>query len=644
MGVASEDPIQGLSHLPLDADEKLERAWFQDSVAWLKSVPPGARTELLHRLAVGITEADPGLDLKARFRRMWTEAFAPKLFVEAGLPESTSLAHEMVRRIQRRVLPQLESRLDLCTALHAAELEQADADWIANLTDEAASEWAPLVGATPDDILIALRLLAVQAAAIGLSADVMELMPHRWEHDSPFYALVEKTVRVDPGCIEDYTALEDTVIECKLSSGVAHARLEEEGVSSDLVFKLDLVISQLDRMSTLLLLAQGKEDGRKFAAMLVQGLAVERGIHGLVRSSINRLARRIVEHTSRSGEHYIASSRVEWRTMGRGAVGAGAITAFTAIFKYALAAMPLAPLWTGIALSLNYTASFVLMQFLGWPLASKMPSMTAAALEQAMNKEDGSKAEVRLVAAICRTQSIVTAGNLLGAITTSLLIDLSFQWITGHAYLRPEAALHGVESMRLLGSLTVPFAAMTGCFLWISSLFAGLTVNWMARHNLSEAVRESRRVRQVLGVQRAIKLGALLDHHLSGVVGYTCLGLLLGLLPLVSVFAGVPVEVRHITLASASLTYDVRSLILSHQLPWIGTAWAVLGLAATGVCNFTVSFALGLWLAIRARRLDARGRKRLARALWNEFRSKPAKFFWQDELLPEESVHVGNTF
>ena len=44
-------------------------------------------------------------------------------------------------------------------------------------------------------------------------------------------------------------------------------------------------------------------------------------------------------------------------------------------------------------------------------------------------------------------------------------------------------------------------------------------------------------------------------HHLSGVAGYACLGLLLGLLPFVSVFVGIPVEVRHITLASASLAY-----------------------------------------------------------------------------------------
>src|ERR1035437_9749593 len=87
------------------------------------------------------------------------------------------------------------------------------------------------------------------------------------------------------------------------------------------------------------------------------------------------------------------------------------------------AAMALAPLWTGIAHSLNYTASFVLMQFLGWMLASKMPSMTAAALCSALEKDDGMRSEVSLVTAITRTQTIVTVGNLLGAIPASILID-----------------------------------------------------------------------------------------------------------------------------------------------------------------------------------------------------------------------------
>ena len=61
-------------------------------------------------------------------------------------------------------------------------------------------------------------------------------------------------------------------------------------------------------------------------------------------------------------------------------------------------------------------------------------------------------------------------------------------------------------------------------------------------------------------------------------------------------------------------------------MPWGAVWWAGFGLLATGLLNFSVSFALGLWLAVRARSLDTRGRKKLIGALWNQFRKHPAEF------------------
>jgi site-specific recombinase len=392
------------------------------------------------------------------------------------------------------------------------------------------------------------------------------------------------------------------------------------------------MFAQLERMEALLRVISGPEDARVFGAMLVRGFAEERGIRSLLRNSVNRVARQVVTHTGKTGEHYIAASRSEWRWMGWGAVGAGGITAFTALFKYRFAAMGLAPLWTGMAHSLNYTLSFVLMQFLGWRLASKMPAMTAAALCGAMEKEDGMQSEVQLVAAITRTQSIVTIGNLLGAIPMAILIDLFIQANNGHPVLAHEAAMHGLESMNLWQSLTIPYAALTGCFLWLSSLFAGWTANWMMLNHLPEAMAQSRRIPRFLGPHSGFDVAQFVKNNLSGVAGYTCLGLLMGLLPFVSVFAGIPVEVRHITLASASLAYDLSALAKGGALPWPDVFWAGCGLAATGVLNFSVSFALGLWLAVRATDLDTRGRKRLIGALWNEFRRQPATFLWRHEF------------
>jgi len=635
MEVVSSDPVQALAVLPHDQSPQSERQWLQNSLAWLKSFPPDKRTERLRSLAEGICAQHV---TKERFQQIWGNAFAPRLLYEPGLPEATSLPRALIARVKGRLLPQLEDELNLYAALDMAALDNKDAEWVAGLSNEDVAPWRELLSGSAGDFPVAIRLLALQAASIGLSREVMKVMPYRHETESPFYHVVEAADRLarSPERSDLDNRLQKIVFQCWVAAGLAHARMEEQGVSSDLVFRLDLLIVQLQRIDVLLRVVSNQEDGRLLGSILIRAFADKGGARSLLRNSVNREARRIVIHTGKSGEHYIAGSRSEWVKMGFGAVGAGGITAFTALFKYAFSAMGLAPLWIGIAHSLNYTVSFVLMQFLGWGLASKMPSMTAAALCDALDKQDGMQSEVELVAAITRTQTIVTIGNLLGAIPLAVLIDLFIQWESGYPFLSNEIAMHGLESMNPLLSLTIPFAALTGCFLWLSSLFAGWTANWMVLNNLPEAIAQSRRIRSSLGDESAIKLAEIVKHHLSGAAGYVCLGLLLGLLPFVSVFAGVPIEVRHITLASASLAYDLSSLVWHGTLPWWDVWWAALGLLATGLLNFGVSFALGLWLALRARNVDTSGRRELMAALRNEFRTHPSRFFWRHELRPSE--------
>ncbi len=622
------DPLQALAALPLGQSAQIERQWLQETLAWLKSASPEKRGPLFQGLAEEILAQAA---LQEKFQQIWVRAFAARVYAEAGLPEATSLAREFLTRVKSRILPQLEDALDLYAALQTAELDREDAQWFAGLSQQAVAPWRELLATSAGDFPVAVRLLALRAAGIGLSRAVMKVMPHRFETESPFFDLVEAAggFAKFPADSVARRRFHEIVLRCRVSAGISHTRMEEQGVSSDLVFRLDLVIAQLDRIEMLLRVISGQEDGRAFGCTLIRAFAGERSVHILLRNSVNRVARQVVTHTGKSGEHYIAGSRRDWFLMGCGAVGAGVITAFTAMFKYMFAAMALAPLWIGVAHSLNYTVSFVLMQFLGWRLASKMPSMTAAALCDAMEKDDGMQAEIKVVAAIARTQTIVTLGNMLGAIPLAVLIDLFLQWLGGNPFLSPQTAHHGVASMHPLRSFTIPFAALTGCFLWLSGLFAGWTANWMVIHRLPAAIAQSRRVRAILGGEAAAEFGEFVDRHFSGVAGYVCLGLLLGLLPFVSVFAGVPLEVRHITLASASLAYAVSALAWSGPLPWREVAWAACGLLATGLMNFGVSFALGLWLAVRARNLDTRGRRTLLRELWNEFRRHPAAFLWK---------------
>jgi len=327
------DPVQALAILPLDESAQTERQWLQTTLAWLTSVPPEARTERLRHLAEGIC-GNPVT--RERFQHIWIKGFAPKVYSEAGLPEATSLLRELIVRVKRRLLPQLEDELDLYAALRRADLDEEDADWVAGLSDEDIAPWRELLGGSASDLPVAIRLLALRAASIGLSGGVMKVMPHRHETESPFYDLVDVagSFARSPSRPDERKRLQEIVLQCRISVGLSYARMMEQGVSSDLVFRLDLLFAQLERTEALLRVISGQEDGRVFGSMLVRGFADERDVRSLLRNGVNRVARQIVTHTGKSGEHHIAASRSEWRRMGWGAVGAGGIMAFTALFKY----------------------------------------------------------------------------------------------------------------------------------------------------------------------------------------------------------------------------------------------------------------------------------------------------------------------
>jgi site-specific recombinase len=114
----------------------------------------------------------------------------------------------------------------------------------------------------------------------------------------------------------------------------------------------------------------------------------------------------------------------------------------------------------------------------------------------------------------------------------------------------------------------------------------------------------------------------------SGAVGYVCLGFLLGLTPFLAAFAGIGLEVRHITLASASVAYDISAFFHTAGAPLGAILAAAFGVAVTGLLNLTISFTLGLWLAVRARNLGVGQRRTLLRAVAREMRHSPARFLW----------------
>ncbi|HJW08874.1 MAG TPA: hypothetical protein VJ483_04520 [Holophagaceae bacterium] len=609
--------------------------WLEAALRWLKEAEGAGRTARLRALEEGLRRHPGGLDLRIKLGAAWNHASAIRLLAETGLPDRPTLLGEGLQRIVDRAVPKWDSEEDLYALLNRLDLDEADAEWILSLGDAVLEPWSAFLQPGPGTWVQAARLLAHRAAAVGLSRDLLDLDPEASDASSPFFVL-PKTVRewgAHPDDPERQQAWDACRAACRAELAKALARLDARGVSTDLVFRLELLEGMLHRIDILLHASAGQEDGRAFAAELVRGAARQRSVSDLVRGILKRLARKVVEHTGETGEHYIASDRKEWRAIGWAAAGGGVITAGTALLKYGLGAAPLAPLFAGLGLALNYTVSFVAMQLLGLTLASKQPAMTAASLAAALEKENGLAEEVELVAAISRTQVIATLGNVFATIPVALGICALWKLLGPGPPLKAEAALHGLAALHPFRSWTLVYAAVTGVFLWMSSLAAGWAANWSAYRRLPEAMARSPRLIRAFGTAGAARVGAFVRRHLSGIVGYTALGVLLGFVPVfISRFVGLPLEVRHVTLQAASLALDAGSLWGTADFHWSQALGALGSIALIGVLNFGVSFALALRTAMRARDLSAKGRRELRRAILVALNRQPGRFLWAPKI------------
>jgi site-specific recombinase len=582
------------------------------------------RTSRLRRLHEALSERG----LEHLLSEEWNHASAIRLLAETGLPDRTSLLGEGFLRVVDQIIPRLDPEGDLYALLDGLELDEADAAWIEGLPEDLRRPWGPLLAPPQDTWVHAAGLLAHRAAAVGLSRDLLALEPEGSDADSPFFNLT-RTVRQcgeRPSDAASRAAWEDCRAACTAVLTRAHASLDARGVSTDLVFRLELLEAQLRRIDHLLAFSAGEGDGTAFVAELVRGSAEQHGLLVLLRTTVKRLARKMVEHTGDTGEHYIARDRREWRAMLWSAAGGGVLTAGTALFKYGLAAMPLAPLLMGLALTFNYSASFILMQLLGFSLASKQPAMTAAALARALEAGDGQGREIELVAAITRTQVIATVGNVCAAIPTALLIAAGWVWLTGHGPFGEETALHSLHGNHPFQGWTLVFATVTGVVLWLSSLAAGWAANWSDYRCLPAALAQNRRLRALFGPARAEALGQFVHRNISGIVGYLALGGLLIFVPMAFTFVGIHLEVRHVTLQSAALALAAASLFAQGALSWGDVLWGLLGVALIGVVNFTVSFALALWTALRARDYTGINSRRLWWGILRAFNRQPGRF------------------
>ena len=605
----------------LDALENLARAVFD--IGRLRLSPaPIQLTRLRNLLRVLETSPAHGDRVRATLASVLRDTSAVELFSEAGIPSDRGLTTETIDRISRRVLPRPPDDENLERFVSRVFRHPRDCAWIEaaplGLFDQLGRVlgdiWKPLREAMSD----AIALLATRISALGLGADLRERSDPMHVRDSPFF-------RIQHVPLEQIPML---ILECRQQLGAIHTRLETTGVSVDVVYCLDALrrmLLRIERMLPFLLGDANAAAARTLLGALTAGRIADDSLRGLGKQNLGLLAKKVIERVGHSGEHYVTNSRRDYFKMFASAAGGGALTAFTVIGKFWAKWAHFAPFIDGLLAAGDYAGSFLAMQFLGLTLATKQPSMTAANLaatiKEAKGKHDLDDLVV-IIARISRSQFAAACGNVLAVIPVVILLDVFWVTAMGHHFLDDKSAAAAIASFDPLHSGTIFFAALTGVLLWMSSLGAGWLENWVTYRRLPDAIRHHR-IGKTVGREKLARIADFIVEHSAGIGGNVTLGLLLGMVPIFGAFFGLPLEVRHITLSTGTLTFAGCTLGL-HAV----TISACVGIACIGILNFGVSFALALAVAFRAREVTGRERVGLAIAVFRAFLRRPLAFFY----------------
>ena len=592
----------------------------------------------------------------ATLRAIMAESEGTELLAEAGLPNHFGFFGELTERLLARVLPEAPRSGELGGLLLYLLPDRSDAGKLEALGEEACRKVLDLAafGTTEADrgyavqmkagMRAALMQLATQICAAGMHSGVRKRIALDRGERSPFLDLPGDTddfldaidAGADPTLAED--RLRARIAECVIAADRAYTHLDEFGVSIAIVYQLERIGAQLQRISELATLIAHPDRAPTllpwFLGNLVRDIHDRRSIRALVRENFRLAARKVVERNAETGEHYITHDRAEYASMVRSAGGGGILTAFTVYFKFAIGALPIAQFFEGLFASLNYAFSFVAIQLCGFTLATKQPAMTASALAAKMRGlADGGRIEALVdeIADLVRSQVAAIFGNLAAVAPMALMIGLLLVWIGGVS-VPPEKAAATMASLSIAGWSFV-FAIFTGVLLWLSSLMASWADNWFAYRRLGPALASHRRLVYVFGPSGAQRIAIFFDKNVAGIAGNVGLGFLLGMLPAVLHFFGVPLEVRHVTLSTGQLAASVAVLGWGACLTvpfWL----AIAGIVVIGALNLGVSFALALWVALRARGIDAPTQAALNAAVFGRLRREPLSFLFPKRFAP----------
>ncbi|HZD32623.1 MAG TPA: hypothetical protein VE779_13295, partial [Candidatus Angelobacter sp.] len=609
------------------------------------------------------SDAEARSRFQTGFAELLSEMDCVPLFSEAGIPSDHSFHSEIGLRISARVLPTAREQSDAAKLLVTLYPNQKSARRFLEQPEEVFKRLLRVV-VPPDgqhfadrelsDLKEAMRLLAARVSALGLNPEVRARSSVAGVSESPFYRIIAATEDVLRASSGDNTAAalerwRGVVQRCRLQVVQVHEHMENSGVSVELIFDLRKIAACLIRMEAIVDVlasddhAAGIKAIHRLLSQLLAGRLADLSLRSLLRENLNLIARKMVERTGHSGEHYIAHNRSEYWHMWAAALGGGLLTVITAAVKLRVYDAHLPPFVEGFAAGTNYAVSFIFLQILGLVLATKQPAATAATFAGIIRENRGVERESKLtdfVSRITSTQLAAALGNVFAVSIGAIFFERLWLLFFSESYLAHETATHVYETLNPASSGTALFAAETGVILWMAALAGGWFENFAVYYRLTDAVAQHP-AGLTLGQVRMKKFSRVLKRNLGGWSTSIVLGYLLGFAPEIGHFFGLPIDVRHVTLSTGTLALAVAHFGAKSM----GRTWfyqAIAGVAVIFVLNLWVSFSIAAYVGLRAYDVSGREQWQLLRFLIVDGLKSPLRFLWPS-YMKDKSAPAAET-
>lgn len=648
-----------LSHAPsANSSLKQRMAWLADLLQWVRSEgthsahldfstgsPQANRVKLL----LNVLDRHPdwksqvGLTIGSIFK----EASLKDLLLNTGISEHESFLPEAFERFVSHLLPHHPFDHEISHLFEACFQNEKDFLWMLKIDENVLEQFLTWIeefnskevwNGFKSDSEQALLFLSIHLRSLGINHRILSRSTEKALSKQAFFRLSKLTEQWIETADPDHKLVIADQIRTSLKSSQrilneVLTHLDEYGVDIPTVYLIDRIESLQRRFELLfeIMASQSRNTTQilHFIMILINDNIESRSVSALFSDVLSLISRKIAERSAETGEHYITRNWEEFKKIFRKALGGGAVTALTTLVKFGVTAMSLPGFIGGLFASLNYAISFLGIHFLGYTLATKQPAMTATALANKMGHlkdENGMEDLISEIVHLLRTQIAGIIGNVVAVFPVTALICYAYFYSSKTHLISQEKALYTLDSFSILGSTPI-LAAITGVLLWFSSIIAGWCDNWFVSKKLAYIIKHNRRVSFAFGERFAASLSLFLQKHVSGIAANFSLGFLLGMTPAIFTFIGIGIDVRHVTLSAGSLATALVALT-GQPIPTLSLLFAILGIVSMAILNVGVSFALAMYVALRARKIQAPARSNIYREIRKRFKQNPWAFFF----------------